>query len=206
MKPKSAACRTANGSCRVFERCLCQRPRKSPRPVAPSAVAKRMSPSSRLLSRKNRVVRPQLIGAGRTFVTARSTGSTSSVSPFTATTRTRAPARNLRARVSLPELAAHPDLTDGRQRLAHFAGCADEGPDAGLHLLMPHAALPVADLEAEEHQGREPAERVPRRGQEDEERQASNRNIGDPFNDSPRHPAPASPRADDWSREFTRWG
>jgi hypothetical protein len=31
-------------------------------------------------------------GAGRTFVTARSTGSTSSVSPFTAITRTRAPA------------------------------------------------------------------------------------------------------------------
>jgi hypothetical protein len=30
-------------------------------------------------------------GAGRTFVTVRSTGSTSSVSPFTAITRTRAP-------------------------------------------------------------------------------------------------------------------
>ncbi len=103
---------------------------------------------------------------------AASTASTSSARPCTGVTRTCAPARNLRARVSLPDLTQDPDLAGRGEPLDHFAGLADEILDPCLNLLAPHAALPVPDLEDKEHAAHEPADDVPRRGQEDEEQQS----------------------------------
>ena len=80
--------------------------------------------------------------------------------------------RKLGARASLPELTQDADVARGSEPLRHLAGCADELLDACLNLPAPHPALPVHDLDDADRDAREPADDVPRRGQDEEEHQS----------------------------------
>ena len=143
----------------------------TPRPVAPSTAAKRMSVELRGAEPEEQSACSLSCCLRGDTLVASSIASTSSVSPSTATTRTREPGGSSELDASLPELAEDADLARGGEPLRHLAGCADELLDACLNLPAPHAPLEVHDLDDADRDAREPADDVPRRGQREEEQQ-----------------------------------